>query len=158
LTEDSNIDLDGQDIRRLDATDLNGRFFVLGDSIGAVNGHSMELPVLTIPEYNEKLGCNKRYVVHKTYLKCFPAILANGLNRLGQNNIHLSMTIGRAGWQRKGKLNIGIYIDVAKAKLHGLQFLHCSNDVIMCPGNLQGIISPFFFYFYTSLLCIVITK
>jgi len=131
-TEDSDIEVDVQDIRRLVASDLKGRFSILGDTIGAVNGHSMELPKLSIPDYNEKLGCKKRYLVHETYLKCLPAIVAIGLSRIDQDNIHHSMTTGRARLQRKRKPNIGIYIDVTKAKTYGLKFLHCSYDVIMC--------------------------
>jgi len=56
------------------------------------------------------------------------------------------METGRAGLQRKLKPNRVIYIDVTLAKQHGLRFLHCSNDVIMYPGDKSGFMSPFFFH------------
>jgi len=146
LTEDINIDVVAKDIERLVATDIKGKFSILGDAIGAVNGHSMNLHDLSIPEYNEKLGDNKRYLVHETYSKCLPATLENGLSRMGRNNVHLGMATGRAGLQQRRKPNIGIYIGVTKAKLHGLRFLHCANDVIMCPRDQMGVISQYFFH------------
>jgi len=106
----------------------------------------MELPELSIPEYDETARGNKRFLVHETYVKYLPAILKDGLSRMSRNNIHLSMETGRAGLQRKQKSNLSIYIDVTLANRHGLRFLHCSNDVIMCPSDKRGFISPFFFH------------
>jgi len=126
--------------------DLKSMFLIKDNMICAVNGHSMALPDLIIPEYNEKLGSNRRYLVHETYSRWLPAILKKGLSRVGRNNVHLSMATGRAGLQRRRKPNLGIYIDITKAKLHGLRFLHCTNDVIMCPGDQMGVISPYFFH------------
>jgi len=135
LIEDVSIEVVAHDIVTLVRNDLKGRFVIKDDMIGAVNGHSMALPDLIIPEYNEKLGSNRRYLVHETYLRWLPAILEKGLSRMGRNNVHLSMATGRAGLQRRRTPNIGIYVVITKAKLHGLRFLHCPNDVIMCPGD-----------------------
>jgi len=121
------------------------RFAILKDAICAVNGHSIDLPEMTIPEYNETTRGHKRYLDHETYFKCLPAILKDGISRMSRNNVHFSMETGRAGLQRKQKPNVSIYIDVTLAKRHGLHFLHCSNYIIMCPGNKRGFISPYFF-------------
>jgi len=126
--------------------DEKSRFHLKNNAICAVNGHSIDLPELAILEYNETGKGNKRFLVHETYMKCLPSILKDGLSRMSRNNIHFSMQIGRAGLQRKQKPNIAIYVDVTLAKRHGLRFLHCSNDVIMCPGDKRGFISSFFFY------------
>jgi len=64
LIGDLNVNVEVEDIKKVAATDLKGRFTVLGDSICAVIGHSIELPHLSIPEYDENRGCNKRYLVH----------------------------------------------------------------------------------------------
>jgi len=106
----------------------------------------MDLLELFFPEYYETLAGNLKYLVHETYSKCLPAILEEGVSRMAKNNIHMSKTTGYAGLQRRRKPNISITIDVTKGKAGGLQFLHCANDVIMCPGNRAGFISPFFFH------------
>jgi len=133
------------DIARIVAQDCKARYNIVEGQICAVNGHSMNLPLMRLPICNEKTGGQKRYIVHETYFKCLPAILKQGLSRMGRNHIHLSMETGRAGLQRKHKPNVAVYVDVVKAAAHGLLFYHCANDVIMCPGNRNGIISSYFF-------------
>jgi len=61
LIEDMNVMLEINDIKRLAAKDIKGRFTVLNASIRAVNGHRMDLPELTFPEYDETLVGNLRY-------------------------------------------------------------------------------------------------
>jgi len=58
---------------------------------------------------------------------------------MSRNNMYLSMETKGAGLQRKEKTNLVIYIDLTLAKRHGLHFFHCSNDVIMCPGDKDGL-------------------
>jgi len=65
---------------------------------------------------------------------------------MARNNINMSKTMGYAKLQRRRKPNISIAIDVTKGKAGGLQFLHCANNVIMCPRNRAGFISPYFFH------------
>jgi len=133
-------------IERIVAIDKKARFAIKNNAICAVNGHSIKLPEFSIPKYNETARGNTRYLVHKTYLKCSPGILKDGLGHMSRNNKHLSMETGRVGLQRKQKPNVVIYVDVMLAKRHGLDFLHCSNDVIMCPRNKRRFISPYFFH------------
>jgi len=116
------------------------------DAICAVNGHSIALPDLSIPDHDEKISGNKRFLIHETYFKCLPAIQDSGLSKMGRNNIHLGFVTGKAGLQKKQKTNIGIYVEVTKAKRFGLRLLHCANDVVMCPGNQTSFISPHFFH------------
>jgi len=146
LYKDLHVILDQEDIKELVSKDLKGRYQLLDDEICAVNGHSIELPELFIPEYNENLRTTRRYLIHETYSKSLPAIFEKGLSRMGHNNVHLSMQTGHAGLQRKHKPNIGIYVDVKRCKTMCLKFFHCVNDVIMCPGDLDGFISPYFFH------------
>jgi len=122
------------------------RFAIIGDSIGAMNGHRMCLPELSIPEYEEMRSTNKRCLVPEKYSKYLPAILESSLNKMGRNNIHLGMVTGMARLQQNRKLNISIYIDLTKAKKHGLHFLHCANDVVLCPGNQMGVNDLYFFH------------
>jgi len=111
-----NVMLEINDIKRLAAKDLKGRFTVLNDSIRADDDRSMDLPELPFPEYDETLGGNPRYLVHETYSKCLPAILEEGVSRMARNNIHMSNTRGYAGLQRRRKPNISITINVTKRK------------------------------------------
>jgi len=55
------------------------------------------------------------------------------------------MHTGKALLQRKHKPNVAVYVDVVRATAYGLLFQHCANDVIVCPGDRNGIISPYFF-------------
>jgi len=83
-------------VDRIVAMDEKSRFHLKNHVICAVNGHSMELPELAIPEYNETGRGHKRFLVHETYIKYLPSILRDGLSRMSRNNIHFSMETGRA--------------------------------------------------------------
>jgi len=49
--------------------DKRARFVLRSNAICAVNGHNMELPELSMPEYDETARGNKRFLVHETYVK-----------------------------------------------------------------------------------------
>jgi len=70
---------------------------------------------MTFDPYNYNIGGHPRYLVHETYMKCLPAILKEGLNRMARNQVHLSMQTRKAGLQRKIKPTIAIYVDVVMA-------------------------------------------
>jgi len=119
------------DITHIVQHDLKARYKIVNGQICAVNGHSLNLPLITFETYNHKIGGHPRYLVYETYMKCLPAILKKGLNRTARNHVHLSMQTGKAGLQRKSKPTVAIYVDVVRASTNGLVFQHCVNDVIM---------------------------
>jgi len=70
------------DITRIVQQDRKAMYKILNGQICAVNGHSLDLPLMTFPVYNEGIGGHPRYLVHETYFKCLPAILKQGLSRI----------------------------------------------------------------------------
>jgi len=145
LLLDMKIEVTMDNIKHIVELDLKGRFKVANGQICAVNGHSLSLPLMTFAPYNHKIAGHSRWLVHETYIKYLPSILKEGLSRMARNHVHFSIQPGKAGFQRKNKPTIAVYVDVEKALERGLAFQHCENDVIMCSGDKNGLISPYFF-------------
>jgi len=145
LLHDMKIVVTVDNIKHIVELDLKGRYKVADGQICAVNGHTLSLPLMTFAPYNHKIAGHPRCLVHQTYIKCLPRILKEGLSRMARNHVHFSMQPGKAGLQRKNKPTIAVYVDVMKALERGLAFQHFENDVIMCSGDKNGLISPFFF-------------
>jgi len=141
-----NIQITIDTIIDLVKSDRKSRFSIEHERVCTLYGHSLYLLNLNLLEYDELAYRNKRYIIHDTYAKYLPAILSKGLSRMGRNNVHLTLFSGRAGIQQNRKPNIAIYINMQKAKRHAYTFLQCDNDVILCPGDKDGFISPYFFH------------
>jgi len=145
LRHDIKVLVTMEDIKQIAQHDLKAWYKIVNGQLCAVNGHSLSLPLMTFEPYNHRIEGHPRYLVHETYMKCLKAILKEGPNRMARNHVYLSMQTGKAGLQRKSKPTIAIYVDVVRAREHGLLFQHCVNDVIICFGDRNGKISPYFF-------------
>merc|ERR1712107_779369 len=87
-------------------------------------------------------------VIHGTYLRNWDAIKAGGLSRMTRNHIHFSAgepgQDGVISGMRK-TADLKIYMDMSKAMAAGLRFFRSANNVILSPGDSNGIIQPEFF-------------
>jgi len=92
LYENIKVHVSMSDITRIAQYYLKARYKILNGKICAVNRHSLDLPLMTFPMYSEGIGGRPRYLVHKTYIKCLPAILKEGLSRMGRNHIECHTT------------------------------------------------------------------
>jgi len=95
LYEDLEVLVTGADIAFIVRRNCKARYNIVNGKICAVNGHSLSLP-LTFETYDHRIGDHPKYLVHETYMKCLPAILKEGLNRMSRNHVHLGMQTGKA--------------------------------------------------------------
>ncbi|CAL8123216.1 unnamed protein product [Orchesella dallaii] len=114
--------------------------------ICANQGHSFEVEDLDlIPITNAEDYPN---VIHGTNLKSWNSIQQSGLRRM--NRIHIHFAPGEPGetgvisGMRK-TAEIHIYVDLAKALKDGLKFYQSKNNVILCPGNEDGVLETKYF-------------
>lgn len=130
-----------QDLERIVTNNDKQRFKIdpESDLICATQGHSIkeiagELQLMNRDELK------KLHIYHGTYKKKLPLIKELGLSRMNRNHIHFTcdeyLTI--SGIRKTA--NCLIYIDVDKCIDQGLQFFKSDNNVILCPGDENGII------------------
>lgn len=129
-----------QDISRVVNNCKKQRFKVQGSRIRANQGHliptvlTTSLKLLT-PETIPLV------IYHGTYLKKLPLIFTSGgLSRMTRNQIHFTLPSLSQILGIRGNVDALIYINVEKCLIHGLEFFSSDNEVILCPGNEQGIV------------------
>jgi len=84
-------------------------------------------------------------VLHGTYKRFLPNILADGLSKMERNHIHFAVGTDALSGFRKD-CEVLIFIDVHKAMAAGIQFQRSENGVILSRGiRDSGIIPPEFF-------------
>ncbi len=87
-------------------------------------------------------------VVHGTAIEAWEIIKEKGLNRMGRQHIHFA-----TGYTKKdgvisgmrGSCQIFIEINMGKAVMNGFKFFISSNGVILCPGDEEGTLPPYYF-------------
>merc|ERR1711963_1070591 len=114
--------------------------------IRANQGHSISTVEVDLEEVVDP--SQTPVVIHGTYLRNWDAIKAGGLSRMTRNHIHFSA--GEAGQDgvisgMRKTADLKIYMDMSKALGAGLRFFRSANNVILSPGDSNGIISPEFF-------------
>eukprot|EP00092_Neocalanus_flemingeri_P006743 GFUD01007283.1.p1 GENE.GFUD01007283.1~~GFUD01007283.1.p1 ORF type:complete len:208 (+),score=43.44 GFUD01007283.1:46-669(+) len=114
--------------------------------IRANQGHSMKTVDVELEEITQAQDCLK--VIHGTYFKAWNLIQRSGLSRMNRNHIHFAA--GEPGDQgvisgMRGSAQVYIYIDVDKALRDGIKFYKSANNVILSPGNADGLILPEYF-------------
>jgi len=100
LNKDLSHNLNIDDITWIVDNNNTVRFSI--DAVKGVKANyslSLELPEMIMKEYRDDGIGNKRYIVHKTYIKYVPKILNEGLSRMERNNVHLCRQI-RGTWIR----------------------------------------------------------
>ncbi|KAI4463841.1 putative phosphotransferase [Holotrichia oblita] len=139
------------DIHRIVENNNKQRFTLRTNQSGnleikANQGHSiegivdLELEAVTSPSQVEN-------VIHGTYYKCWDSIRTNGLNRMSRVHIHFASGLPSSkiisGMRRN--IEIIIYVDIKKALEENLRFYKSPNGVILCPGNVDGVIGCKYF-------------
>ncbi|XP_068222066.1 tRNA 2'-phosphotransferase 1-like [Palaemon carinicauda] len=113
--------------------------------IRANQGHSLQVEDLELEEITSDDGTP---VIHGTYRKYWESIRKEGLRRMTRNHVHFTSkrpeeVAGGSGI--RSSCQIYIYVDLAKALQGGLKFFRSANNVILCPGNSEGIVSREYF-------------
>jgi 2'-phosphotransferase len=107
-----------------------------GHSSGNLNDDSM-LELITIPIE----GC-----FHGTYGVNIPFIMKDGLSRMSRKHIHIAASEDAKSGKR-ASCNRKIYINMALAMENGIKFYRSSNNVILTPGDDNGmLLSKYFLY------------
>ena len=116
--------------------------------IRANQGHSIETVEVDLRKITDPNEITHD-VIHGTYKKCWPEILkSGGLNKMKRNHIHFAKGLpGDSGVISGMRQNaeVRIYIDVREAMNEGFEFFESSNGVILCPGDINGILPVKFF-------------
>jgi len=123
---------------------------VTGDAgqrlIRANQGHSIKTVEVEMEEINNPDDVPK--VVHGTNFKAWNEIQKSGLNKMKRNHIHFAAgelgSDGVISGMRKSA-QVYIYIDVHKAMNDGIKFFRSANNVILSPGNTDGVIDCQYF-------------
>ena len=87
-------------------------------------------------------------IVHGTSMRAWERIKQEGLSRMRRNHIHFAQgEPGESGFVRglKQSSEILIYLDIPKVLQDGLLLFKSHNGVVLCPGDLNGLISPRYF-------------
>ncbi|XP_052768030.1 uncharacterized protein LOC128208509 [Mya arenaria] len=87
-------------------------------------------------------------VIHGTYYKSWEMIQKTGLRRMNRNHIHFAAGLPGQGGVISGmrsSCEVIIYLNLKKALEDGIPFFRSANNVILSPGNKDGIIFPRYF-------------
>ncbi|XP_064486642.1 tRNA 2'-phosphotransferase 1-like [Ornithodoros turicata] len=116
--------------------------------IRANQGHSIEIKddgTLLTPISLE--SCPD-VAIHGTYFKNWQTIQHAGLSKRGRNHIHFAAGFpgddGVISGMRRN-CEVAIVIDCKSALMDGLKFFRSENNVILCPGDSDGTLSPKYF-------------
>ena len=114
----------------------------------ANQGHSIETVEVELRKITDPNEMTHE-VIHGTYKKCWPEILkSGGLNKMQRNHIHFAKGLpGDSGVISGMRQNaeVRIYIDVREAMNEGFEFFESSNGVILCPGDINGVLPVKYF-------------
>lgn len=86
-------------------------------------------------------------VIHGTYYDCWDSIRTNGLRRMKRVHIHFASGLpsSRVISGMRHDVEIIIYIDIKKALEENFKFFKSPNEVILSPGNADGVIECKYF-------------
>jgi len=124
------------------STGVNGELLIRANQGHSIKNVEVDLEEITDPDAAPK-------VVHGTNFKAWNDIQKTGLSRMKRNHIHFAAgELGADGVisGMRSSAQVYIYIDVHKAmKDGGIQFFRSANNVILSPGNADGIIESRYF-------------
>ncbi|XP_052270003.1 uncharacterized protein LOC127871281 isoform X2 [Dreissena polymorpha] len=114
--------------------------------IRANQGHTMQVDDLDLKPLlsPDNVPC----AIHGTYYESWEAIKRTGLSRMQRNHIHMAMgEPGREGVisGMRSSCEVTIRVDLKKAMDDGIKFFVSANNVILSPGNEDGLIPPKYF-------------
>ncbi|KAI6646337.1 tRNA 2'-phosphotransferase 1-like isoform X1 [Oopsacas minuta] len=105
--------------------------------------HGIELELIEVTDPTQY-----PVVIHGTYNRCIQAILYKGLSKMGRNHIHFAPGMPGADDVISGmraSCQVVIQIDLALAMQDGYHFYLSDNNVILCPGNENGMLPKKYF-------------
>ncbi|KAF6029131.1 TRPT1 [Bugula neritina] len=114
--------------------------------IRANQGHSIDVPDLELTKLEPG---EIEFAIHGTYEKCVSSIKEKGLSRMRRQHIHMvvdELQPGKVVSGARQSCDYVVRINVAKAQKDGLEFFKSKNNVILCPGDENGVILPKYFY------------
>ncbi|XP_078065100.1 tRNA 2'-phosphotransferase 1, partial [Mustelus asterias] len=86
--------------------------------------------------------------VHGTYLRHWPSIKSDGLRSMSRTHIHLATGLPEDGGVvsgMRGNCDLAIFIGIRSALSDGIPFYFSTNQVILTPGNEEGVLLPKYF-------------
>ena len=123
------------------STGVNGELLIRANQGHSIKTVEVDLEEITNPDEAPK-------VVHGTNFKAWNDIQKTGLSRMKRNHIHFAAgELGADGVisGMRSSAQVYIYIDVHKAMKDGITFFRSANNVILSPGNADGIIESTYF-------------
>ncbi|XP_065919311.1 tRNA 2'-phosphotransferase 1-like [Dysidea avara] len=141
-----------EDIQRVVSNNSKQRFALKQEPdsqktfIRANQGHTVEVEELDLQPITSPSEAPT--VVHGTYKRAWDSIKLQGLSKMKRNHIHFAPDIPGGNEVISGmrhNCQILIFIDLKKALEDGLSFYRSANNVILSPGNSEGIILPKYF-------------
>ncbi|XP_069750282.1 tRNA 2'-phosphotransferase 1 isoform X1 [Narcine bancroftii] len=143
-----------QDVRRVVDTNTKQRFTLRTHpesgalQIRANQGHTLQVEDLELIPITLESGNLPAQAVHGTYLRRWPSIKAQGLRRMARRHIHLCAGLPKDGSAVSGMrsdCDLAIFIELRKALSDGIPFYLSTNQVILTPGNEDGVLPPEYF-------------
>ncbi|XP_052769392.1 uncharacterized protein LOC128209409 [Mya arenaria] len=140
-----------EDIQHVVKSNDKQRFALEQDDNGhwkirANQGHSIQVEELDLQPI--KSPDEISMVIHGTYYKNWDMIKKTGLRRMNRNHIHFAAGLPGQGGVISGmrtSCEVIIGLDLKKAMEEGIPFFRSANNVILSPGNKDGIIYPCYF-------------
>ncbi|XP_062892505.1 tRNA 2'-phosphotransferase 1 [Mobula hypostoma] len=143
-----------QDVQRVVDTNDKRRFALHTDpatgslQIRANQGHTLQVEELELTPISLGGGNLPAQAVHGTYLRHWPLIKAQGLRRQARQHIHLAPGLPEDGSVISGmrsSCELAIFVELEKALNDGIPFYLSTNQVILTPGNEDGVLPPKYF-------------
>lgn len=138
------------DIERVVLTNDKNRFSLRNNNgvleICANQGHSIDIVDdlnLSIIDYHEDID-----IIHGTYYRYWENIRKQGLSRMKRNHIHFALGLPNDKSVRSGMrkdTEVYIYINLKLAISDNLKFYRSVNNVILSPGDENGVILTKYF-------------
>jgi len=147
----SQLGVTEDDINRIVDNDEKQRYkvkMILDDEyIRANQGHTLEIQVEMKKVYDIE-DIPTGVAIHGTYFEAIESIMRTGLSRMKRQHIHFAMGEIQNGHVISGmrkNIEVKIYLDIPKLLESGIELFISDNNVILSPGNEEGMIPPEYF-------------
>uniref|UniRef100_UPI00398F20EC tRNA 2'-phosphotransferase 1 isoform X1 n=1 Tax=Pristiophorus japonicus TaxID=55135 RepID=UPI00398F20EC len=143
-----------RDILRVVETNSKHRFTLRSHpdtgrlEVRANQGHSLQVEELELTPISLQAGNVPEEAVHGTYLRHWPSIQAQGLRCMSRTHIHLAPGLPQDRGVVSGmrtNCELAIYIELRHALRDRIPFYFSTNQVILTPGNDEGVLPPKYF-------------
>ena len=115
--------------------------------IRANQGHSFEISDLELTPITK--AEDAPVVVHGTYLSAWNDFISKeGLSRMKRTHIHFAAGVpgdDKVISGARSSVEVLIFVDISKALANGFVFYRSANNVILCPGNENGMLPVKYF-------------